>query len=66
MDSQTENKPNDNVLNGYGEWLNDILFANKEDEDTLLWLGENRWLIASNLDPGELCVISVQRATLNV
>ena len=54
----------DKVLNGYSEWLNEQLFLNKGQDDVILWLGDDRWLLTSNLDPGHLFVVSLKRAAL--
>lgn len=66
LQSPGEARPDDRILDGYSEWLNEQLFMGKGEEDTILWLGANRWLIASNLDPGELFVVEIKRARLDV
>lgn len=61
---QTSKSDSDRILDGYSEWLNDALYDHKAEEDVILWLGDHRWMIASNLDPGEVFVISIKKATL--
>lgn len=58
--SQRESDP---VFDGYREWVNDALFKAKAEGDLILWLGEGRWLIASE-EATDLFVVEINRAEI--
>ena len=59
-------KERDPVLDAYGDWLNEILFAAKKGEgEHLFWLGEHRWAIL-NAEGPDIMVIELRRGHLGV
>lgn len=51
----------DIILGGYRNWLNDLLFEHKGEDDLVSWIGDDRWCIQS-LEGPEVFVIEIYRA----
>lgn len=57
----------DEMLSGYQDWLNELLFEHKGESDQVTWLGDNRWLVIPIEEAkNNLFVISIKRAKLDV
>lgn len=50
------------TYDGYKDWLNEILFEHKGEEDGMIWLGDNRWAIYPYDAPGEMFIIEISPA----
>ena len=50
--------------NPHSEWINDILFEKKTELDTIVWLGNDEWLIVDIENPTTCSLLTLRLASI--